>query len=249
MESQEIGGGNRVPLILAIVLFVISGVLWVISGAILVSALRTGLDSACIGQGCSVEGVADAAAGLERLAFVAPFAVVTLIVAIMLLRYRRHRHGRSGPTSWDQIPAAASPLPPTPARWTSPSTPPATPPVGMGPAIVDPSASGASAERIARLRASGIEGTARLTGVRDTGMTVGGNRLYELDLDVQVPGRAPFRLRHSSFVPVTYAGRLVTGGTVKVRVDPVDREELVVDFEQPAPPGMRPPTLPGPQLA
>jgi hypothetical protein len=83
----------------------------------------------------------------------------------------------------------------------------------------------AGTDRISR---EGIAGTAEIVGVRQTGMFVNNNPQVELDLQVQVIGRSPYRAKVKEVVPLVMLSRLQ--GTVPIRVDPTDPERVVVQW-------------------
>src|SRR3954466_9485107 len=73
-----------------------------------------------------------------------------------------------------------------------------------------------------RLRAPGRQGTATVTAIRDTGLTVNENPQVELDLQVQVDGAAPYAVTHRQVVSRVAIPAFQPGATVPVRVDPAD---------------------------
>jgi hypothetical protein len=83
----------------------------------------------------------------------------------------------------------------------------------------------AATDRISR---QGIAGTAEIVGVRQTGMFVNNNPQVELDLQVQVIGRSPYRTKVKEVVPLVMLNRLQ--GTVPIRADPDDPERVVVQW-------------------
>jgi hypothetical protein len=83
----------------------------------------------------------------------------------------------------------------------------------------------AATDRISR---QGIAGTAEIVGVSQTGMFVNNNPQVELDLQVQVIGRSPYRTKVKEVVPLIMLSRLQ--GTVPIRVDPADPGRVVVQW-------------------
>ena len=80
---------------------------------------------------------------------------------------------------------------------------------------------------------SGTPGRATITGFTDTGLLVNFNPQVVLDLQVTVDGQAPYAAQLSTSVPQVYLSRLQTGGSIGVRVDPVDPSEpqhLAIDW-------------------
>ena len=79
-----------------------------------------------------------------------------------------------------------------------------------------------------RLMATGRQGTATVTGIRDTGLTVNENPQVELDLQVSVDGGAPYAVTHRQVVSRVAIPAFQPGATVPVRVDPADPHTLLI---------------------
>ena len=88
-----------------------------------------------------------------------------------------------------------------------------------------------------RLQTEGVEGTATLVAVRDTGVTIGTggqeNPLAELDLDVSVGDEPPTRVTSRQVVPRLAVGRLTPGSTLSAMVDPLDHAKVLIDWDAP----------------
>jgi hypothetical protein len=93
-----------------------------------------------------------------------------------------------------------------------------------------------------RLRAEGMAGRARLLAVRDTGISLGGaalgaagqgNPVADLDLEVSLETREPYRATVRQMVPRLAVGRLIPGSDLPVKVDRTDHTKLLVDWEAP----------------
>ena len=119
----------------------------------------------------------------------------------------------------------------------------------------DPTADGAREERVApnqpstivddamalqaqiqaeeALLESGTPGRATITSFTDTGILVRFNPQVVLDLAVAVAGRPPYDLRLTTTVPREHLGRLRAGADLGVRVDPGQRQRLVIDWAAP----------------
>ena len=85
----------------------------------------------------------------------------------------------------------------------------------------------ADADRIA---ITGLAGTASITGLTQTGMTLNNQPQVEMELLVSVPGRAPYQARRKEFVPLILLGRLSSGLPLPVKVDPADPQRLIIDW-------------------
>jgi hypothetical protein len=80
------------------------------------------------------------------------------------------------------------------------------------------------------LLSSGTPGRATIQNFTDTGMRQNWNPLVVVDLQVTVPGQAPYTAQATSTVPKIYLGRLQPGAEVGVRVDPSDFSKLAIDW-------------------
>lgn len=85
--------------------------------------------------------------------------------------------------------------------------------------------SGATAQH---LQANGRDGTATITAIRDTGMTVNDNPSIEMDLQVQVAGEPPYPVTHRQVVSRLAVANFQPGAQVSVKVDPQNPESLLV---------------------
>jgi hypothetical protein len=81
-----------------------------------------------------------------------------------------------------------------------------------------------------RLRLNGVKGTAKVLGVRDTNVTVNNSPLVRLDLEISIPGQAPFRTtKHTVLSRLT--GGLIDGATIPVLADPAKPRSFVLDWD------------------
>jgi hypothetical protein len=78
------------------------------------------------------------------------------------------------------------------------------------------------------LMANGQPGSATITALRDTGVTVNDNPTVELDLSVSVDGAEPYAVTHRQTISRIAIPSFQPGATVPVRVDPVDRQSLII---------------------
>ena len=99
----------------------------------------------------------------------------------------------------------------------------------------------ARAAEAKRVLSVGIAGTATITGMTQTGMYLNENPQVKMDLLVELPGRAPYAASRKEFVPLILLGRLSTGAPLAVKVDPGDPQDVLIDWENPAPAVMTPP--------
>lgn len=87
--------------------------------------------------------------------------------------------------------------------------------------------SAAEADRIA---STGIAGTATVTGLTQTGMSLNDQPQVEIGLLVSIPGRVPYAATRKEFVPLILLGRLSSGQPLPVKVDPTDPQAIVIDW-------------------
>ncbi|MEX2548285.1 MAG: hypothetical protein WD830_10935 [Chloroflexota bacterium] len=90
---------------------------------------------------------------------------------------------------------------------------------------------GRRAAAVDQLLATGVAGTAQIMGMTQTGMYLNEQPQIDLNLLVTVPGRPPYTANHKSFVPFILLGRLTSGQPLPVKVDPVDPQKIVVDWQ------------------
>ena len=82
-----------------------------------------------------------------------------------------------------------------------------------------------------RLRVSGLHGTARVVGVSDTNITVNNSPMVNLDLQVQIAGRQPFRARRRTVISRLSVGALSEGAVIPVLADPARPTDIVLDWD------------------
>ncbi|HSR24299.1 MAG TPA: DUF3592 domain-containing protein [Candidatus Eisenbacteria bacterium] len=83
-----------------------------------------------------------------------------------------------------------------------------------------------------RLRRVGLSGTARVLRATEAGTSPMGEPVVDVELAVEVDGRAPYEVRQRTAVPRGRLDRLRAGRSVPVLVDPEDPERLVVEWAQ-----------------
>ncbi len=81
-----------------------------------------------------------------------------------------------------------------------------------------------------RIATRGLAGTATITGLTQTGMSLNDQPQIDMELLVSIPGRAPYQARRKEFVPLILLGRLSSGLPLPVKVDPADPQRLVIDW-------------------
>ncbi|MFD3509260.1 hypothetical protein [Nocardia sp. NPDC058666] len=79
-----------------------------------------------------------------------------------------------------------------------------------------------------RLRRHGLEGWARIEGVHPLGRTDHASELTELDVELTVPGADTYSGTIVVDVMPVDKARMVVGQTVPIRVDPQDRDRIIL---------------------
>lgn len=90
---------------------------------------------------------------------------------------------------------------------------------------------GRSAVATDKLLATGIAGSATITGVTQTGMYLNEQPQIKMDLLVQLPGQAPYAAEHTEFVPLILLARVQPGAALPVRANPAEPQKVVVDWQ------------------
>ncbi|MBV9402993.1 MAG: hypothetical protein JO018_04610 [Candidatus Eremiobacteraeota bacterium] len=83
------------------------------------------------------------------------------------------------------------------------------------------------------IRQSGIEGTATINQLTDSGRDIGNDRLMTIQSTVNVPGSPPMETPPTAaMVPINVVGKLMVGSTVPVKVAPDNHNAIVVEWEK-----------------
>jgi len=82
-----------------------------------------------------------------------------------------------------------------------------------------------------QLKAAGVRGTATITSLGETGVTVSGSPVIEFGLDVDSSAHAPYSATIRQRAPRLLLGAFLPGSTVTIVVDPADREHLAIDWQ------------------
>jgi hypothetical protein len=75
---------------------------------------------------------------------------------------------------------------------------------------------------------NGRPGTARITAMRDTGITINEDPTVEFDLAVSIDGGAPYNVIHRQAISRLTIAHFQPGATVPVKVDPADPQSLMI---------------------
>jgi hypothetical protein len=74
----------------------------------------------------------------------------------------------------------------------------------------------------------GIQGTATINSVADTGVFMNGAPVLELAMTVSVPGRAPYDVTHKQLVSHAALARFQPGSVLPVHVSMQDQNQLTI---------------------
>ncbi|GAA2328460.1 hypothetical protein GCM10010170_005100 [Dactylosporangium salmoneum] len=87
------------------------------------------------------------------------------------------------------------------------------------------------AARARALRQRAVVGTAQVLSARQTGVSVNDQPQVALDLRVTAPGHGTYDTTVKDYVPFIALGLLSNGRPLSVRVDPLDRRQILIDWE------------------
>lgn len=79
-----------------------------------------------------------------------------------------------------------------------------------------------------RMREQGLRGCAIVKSYRESNLVVDGNSKFDLVLEVEVSGRAPFLNRQADYVP--HPSAVTTGAELPVFVDPSNASDVMIDW-------------------
>jgi hypothetical protein len=79
---------------------------------------------------------------------------------------------------------------------------------------------------------SELAGRGTITAVTDTGVAIGGSRVYQLHLTVAAGARPTYPVTHTVLVPASALGRLQVGASVAIRVDPSDADRIFIEWDR-----------------
>ena len=83
------------------------------------------------------------------------------------------------------------------------------------------------------LRSSGLEASATVDTLEDTGRIQGDERVYAMEMTLNIPGQAPKKLPKSvAMVPITQSFKLKQGMTVPVRYAAQNPDLLMVEWDR-----------------
>lgn len=83
-----------------------------------------------------------------------------------------------------------------------------------------------------RLHETGVEGSASILSITQTGAYLNRNPYVLFDFEVEVPGHPAYEVKHREIVPLVLLGRLAPGTSLPVRVDRDNPSHLIVEWER-----------------
>jgi hypothetical protein len=86
-------------------------------------------------------------------------------------------------------------------------------------------------EEAQRLRVQGVPGTARIVALQQTGMYLNEQPQVELTLEVTSSMQGPYQVVVKEWVPLIMLGRLTSGIPLPVKVDPMNPNNLVIEWD------------------
>jgi hypothetical protein len=83
-----------------------------------------------------------------------------------------------------------------------------------------------------KLHTTGLDGRATIMSVTQTGIWANNNPVTVLDCKIHVDGHPDYEVRHRETVPQVTLGRLTSGATLPVKVNPKNPSDFVIQWEQ-----------------
>jgi hypothetical protein len=74
----------------------------------------------------------------------------------------------------------------------------------------------------------GLQASATVQAIRDTGTLINNSPVVELDLLVTVPGQEPYPVKHRQLISPVVMANFQPGATFGVRVDQSDPSKLII---------------------
>lgn len=83
-------------------------------------------------------------------------------------------------------------------------------------------------QELNRVIAIGTRATGIITGAVDTGERTAGNAWYRIDIEVTIPGAAPYTVAKREMVAAQFIGNYAIGSSHDVAVDPADPQNIAL---------------------
>jgi hypothetical protein len=82
-----------------------------------------------------------------------------------------------------------------------------------------------------RIKATGVRGSARILGMRQTGVYMNEQPQIELNLEVTSTMQGPYQVLLKEYVPLMLLGTLSSGAPLPVKVDPANPNNVIIEWE------------------
>lgn len=82
-----------------------------------------------------------------------------------------------------------------------------------------------------RIKATGVPGSARIMGMRQTGVQMNDQPQIELSLEVTTTMQGPYQVVMKEYVPLMLIGTLSSGRPLPVKVDPANPNTVIIEWE------------------
>jgi hypothetical protein len=79
-----------------------------------------------------------------------------------------------------------------------------------------------------KLKTHGLRGFASVVSVNPSGGKLNNLHRVEIILDVNVPGKIPYRIEHSEYFELKNIDRMKPGMTLNILVDPYNQNKLMI---------------------
>jgi len=89
---------------------------------------------------------------------------------------------------------------------------------------------GGKAADTERVLSGGLDGTATIVGLTQTGLYVNEQPQIKMDLQVACEGRAPYAATHKEIVPLMLLSKVENGATLPVKVSANDPNDVAIDW-------------------
>ena len=94
----------------------------------------------------------------------------------------------------------------------------------------------ASYAKAQQLKATGLPARGTIQSLEQTGLYVNEQPQVAITMQVEMDGRSPYVVTRKEIVPLIALGRLSSGQPLPLKVNPADPNDLVIEWDQPAPP-------------
>jgi hypothetical protein len=82
-----------------------------------------------------------------------------------------------------------------------------------------------------RIKATGVPGSARIVGMRQTGVYMNEQPQVELTLEVTTSMQGPYQVVLKEYIPMMLLGTLTSGAPLPVKADPANPNNVIIEWE------------------